>query len=318
MGLQRKSALAAVLILILPVVISARPANPSVRPAAFADMLPLGTRSFDSEDVLRLDLSRKVLSPPALRLDSSLGAPRLEFGGSPEPSRPGGALPVVLSLLIPGAGEIYMGYYKRGAALVLLEVAAWTGYAAYRQKGLDTRTEYEAYADEHWDQSRWLSEHPSGPYFTLGDLEYEGSTGAWEDNLKGKVSDNFFYMPFISRAEDKQHYYENIGKYNWFISGWDDWDATLQPPDYHYLELTDHRTAYRNLRVESNDQLENADRFIYLSIAARTYSLIETIMLARKAGDGGRSGDGGYGSTRFKIESSGWHTTRFTMEYGFK
>jgi hypothetical protein len=281
-------------------------------------MLPLGVKAFDPEEVLRLDLSRKVATPPALRLDGALGAPRLQFESAADPPRPEGFLPVLLSVLVPGAGEIYLGYYKRGAALVLMETAAWTGYAVYRNKGLDTRTAYEQYVNEHWDQTRWLLDHPSGPYLTLEDLEADGNSGEWKSHLKGSVSDNFFYMPFISRAQDKQHYYESVGKYNWFISGWDDWDSTLQPPDYHFLEYTDHRTAYRSMRVQSNNQLEDADRFIYLSIAARAFSLVETIMLVRKANGGGDFEYGSSGRTRFSVQASGWDTTRFTMEYGFR
>lgn len=315
MGICRLTAVTAVLTLLFPLATVAGPVGTAGRHGSFDDLIPLGVASFKSPEVLKIDLSRKVRSAPSLRLDGVRDFSMMAFSGSADRPRKKGYLPVVLSLLVPGAGEIYMGYYKRGAALVLMEAAAWTGYSAYRSKGLDTREKYERYADEHWDIDRWLLEHPSGPYATLAELETEGADGSWKSNLRGIVSSSFFYMPFISRVQDKQHYYENIGKYNWFVSGWDDWDSTLQP-DNSFLETTDNRRTYFSMRVDSNDQLETADRFIYLSLAARTFSLIETILLTRR--DAAEDLSGGAGNTHLSVTSQSWHSSRVTMEYNFR
>ena len=308
----------AVLTLLFPLTVFAGPAGTAAASVSFDDLIPFGIRNFDSQEVLKIDLSQKIQSAPSLRLEGNRGISSMAFTGSSDPPRKKGYLPVLLSLLIPGAGEIYMGYYKRGAALVLMEAAAWTGYSSYRSKGLDTRADYERYADEHWDMDRWLFQHPSGPYATLEALEHEdeGPDGGWEEHLKGLVSTSFFYMPFISRLEDKQHYYENIGKYNWFVSGWDDWDSTLQEPDYHFLEYTDNRSTYFSMRVDSNNQLETADRFIYLSIAARAFSLVEMIMLNRNSDADYLSGSSG--NTHLSVANYSGHTTRIAMEYNFK
>lgn len=316
MGIYRLIAVMAVLTLLFPLTVIADPAGTAGASVSFDDLLPLGIRNFDSHEVLKIDLSRKIQSPPSLYLEGNRGFSEMAFAGSSNAPRSKGYLPVLLSLLVPGAGEIYLGYYKRGAALVLMEAAAWTGYSAYRSKGLDTRADYERYADEHWDMDRWLFQHPSGPYPSLEALETAGSDGSWEDNLTGLVSTSFFYMPFISRLEDKQHYYENIGKYNWFVSGWDDWDSTLQEPDYHFLEYTDNRSTYFSMRVDSNNQLETADRFIYLSIAARAFSLVEMIMLTRNNEPYNLSGS--TGNTHLSVANYSWHTTRITMEYNFR
>lgn len=305
----------AVLTLLFPLTVLAGPIGTAGVQASFDDLIPLGVRNFDSQEVLKIDFSRKVQTPPSLRLDGLRTVSGIAYAGSSNPPRKKGYIPVILSLLVPGAGEIYMGYYKRGAALVLMEAVAWTGYSAYRSKGLDTRTDYERYADEHWDLDRWLFQHPSGPYATLGDLEEEGANGSWQSNLRGNVSSSFFYMPFISRAEDKQHYYENIGKYNWFVSGWDDWDSALQT-DNSFLEYTDNRSTYFSMRVDSNNQLETADRFIYLSIAARAFSLVETILLTRNIDNNDHSD--GTGNAHLTITNKNWHSTRITMEYNFK
>lgn len=276
------------------------------------DIIPLKVSNFRSEEVLRLDLSKKVAYGEVLLLENPPWSPRITFASRSGSDRRRGALPVLLSILVPGAGELYMGYYGRAAGLIALEVAAWTGYAYYRDQGLDTRAEYESFADAHWHMDDFLLKHPSGPYATLSDLEAAGESGDWKNFLRGNVSEKFFYMPFISKAEDKQHYYENIGKYNWFISGWDDWDDTLDSNN-NFREYTDNREIYRSLRVESNDQLERADRFIYLSIAARAFSLVETILLTR----GEAGGEDDY-SLRVDVEPRGWETTRISLECRFK
>lgn len=317
MGLRNSIARAAFILLLFPIAVCAGGTGTGGESVSYNDLIPFGVRTFDSSEVLRLDLSRKVTDAPSLRIDGFTGVAELSAlssDGSGSPRRRG-YVPVILSLLVPGAGEIYMGYYKRGAALVAAEAVAWTGYAVYRDKGLDTRAKYEHYADEHWDINRWLSLHPSGPYATLDELETEGASGAWESNLRGNVSTNFFYMPFISRAQDKQHYYENIGKYNWFVSGWDDWDSSLQT-DNSFIETTANRQKYFSMRVESNDQLEKADRFTYLSIAARAFSLIETILLVRNPDGNGFSSPSG--NTHLSISNPAWHTTRIAMEYNFR
>ena len=45
--------------------------------------------------------------------------------------------PMAYSALIPGLGELTMGYEKRGIALMALDVAAWAGYYVNHNDGLD-------------------------------------------------------------------------------------------------------------------------------------------------------------------------------------
>ena len=131
--------------------------------------------------------------------------------------------PVLYSALVPGLGELTMGYEKRGIALMLLEVAAWSGYFVNHNDGLDERDEYEAFADAHWDYNKWLYDHPCTPSdSTLESVENAGRSSSGSGDWPG-------YIPFVSKEDDKQHYYENLGKYDWYISGWSDWDETEFP-----------------------------------------------------------------------------------------
>jgi hypothetical protein len=127
------------------------------------------------------------------------------------------------------------------------------------------------------------------------------------------------YMPFVSKAEDKQHYYENIGKYDWFISGWEDWhwdpgDPGGKPPPRE----TAMRDTYRSMRKDSNDQLDTADRFIYMSLAARAFSIIETIYLSRSSKGGNPDGSPEVGKGfHLTVTPRGIHSTEIALERSF-
>ena len=197
-------------------------------------------------------------------------------------------LPVLYSLLVPGLGEISMGYYKRGIALVAVEIAAWSGYYVKHQDGMDKRDDYEAFADANWNMQKWIDDHPCSTLppsgRTLEDLETCGQassgSGAWPG-----------YIPYVSKEEDKQHYYENLGKYDWYISGWSDWDPLADP----YKEDTDLRTEYRAMRAESNEALDDANAFVWVSVAARAFSLVETAIIVhnRRGAEPAGAGSGG-------------------------
>lgn len=257
-----------------------RQSCPPPRTFANADALPLVATAYPSTH------AAAVLAP-VIRAEADRGG-RPVLGREDEPSGlwlGGGSsssrdkyLPVLLSLLVPGTGEIYTGHYVRGAALLAAEVAAWTGYVYYHGKGLDSREAYERFADEHWDYQRWYMNHPATATLDPDDRTFEAldSIGRndWTDLWPG-------YHTWHSKEEEKQNYYETIGKYDWFISGWEDWDPDADP----WAHDTDLRTTYRSMRRTSNDQMDKADKFIYLSVAARVVSLVEMVLLTRDGSD---------------------------------
>ncbi len=219
-------------------------------------------------------------------------------------------VPLLLSVLVPGAGELYMGYTWRGIALVSVEVAAWTGYLHYHDQGMDSRASYETYADAHWDTQKWVNDHDyvyPQTGWTIEELEAAGRAASGSGDWPG-------YTPWVSKEEDKQHYYENIGKYDWFISGWSDYDPTADP----LMHDTAVRDQYRAMRRESNDQLDRADTFIYVSIGARVFSIVETILLTRPMRED-RQGEGANeGRLSLRARPRGFSGGEIALEYRFR
>ena len=230
-------------------------------------------------------------------------------------------LPVLYSLIIPGTGEIALGYPYRGIGLVAVEALAWSGYYYYNQKGLDDREAYERFADQHWDFDRWIQQHPA-TYEMVNFAGYSAPVSFDEFDAYGRTQWSQTlpapwwpgYHTWHPKSTEKQNYYENIGKYDWFISGWEDWDLSTRPMD------TDLRTQYRGMRIESNDNLDTAERFIFLSIGARVFSLIETFFLVRSYNQSVETGavhDAEARRYAFTARSTGITSGEFALEFRF-
>jgi hypothetical protein len=218
--------------------------------------------------------------------------------------------PLFYSTLVPGLGELTMGYEKRGIALMAAEVVAWTGYIKNHNDGMDERAAYEHYADVHWSESKWISDFPNlcnNPQ-TVQDIEECGQassgSGAWPG-----------YIPYVPKDVDKQHYYENLGKYDWYISGWDDWSPLTDP----YKHQTDNRTTYREMRRESNQSLDHADNFLWVSVAARAFSIAETaIIIHGKRNDASGGASGGGSPVSLNVRPRGKTGGEVALEVNFK
>ncbi len=223
------------LIIILLVSLAVVPRESGAGPAADApalppadvragDVLPLTVPAYASVADARTpvpSIRDRSDSPGSIVLARS--AEPLAFSAAEDENGTGSSyLPVLFSFLVPGTGELYLGHYVRGGLLLGAEITAWVGYAHYHNEGLDKRAEYEAYADAHWDYDRWIDDHLATEGLVDPTFEELDSIGRnhW-DQWPG-------YHTWHSKEEEKQNYYENIGKYDWFISGWEDWDGISQ------------------------------------------------------------------------------------------
>jgi hypothetical protein len=152
------------------------------------------------------------------------------------------------SLILPGLGQLYTGSKLKAAVFFGLEVLGWVGYVNYRNQGDDMTDQYEAYADQHWiEQSYWDS------------LQSVRSIDKWQD---GEVFPH--HLPYKVEGTDtvgnrNHEYYENVGKYDQFIWGWDDLTQVgtgASQPEGNYS--TNNRKTYVEMREDANNQYDNA------------------------------------------------------------
>jgi hypothetical protein len=240
-------------------------------------------RGFDLESYR----SRETLSMDGKRLDSPLVS-RSEVlapaGVSRSAMRPGGkkkmAISVLASALLPGLGELYLyidsgekAALYRAPVFMALDAYLWYGYKDNYDKGKDFKADYEAYADAHWSEARFLQQHP----VCIG----LGGCDDWEMyNEAGPQQKDFFFI-YIPRELDREEYYENCGKYDAFAFGWDDWDDTGWDYTYETFQpWTPHRTEYWHIRDESDKYLVRADQHIMMAIINRVVSMLDSAWLA--------------------------------------
>ncbi len=204
-------------------------------------------------------------------------------------------LTMLASAILPGSGEAIMGY-KRGYAMMALDIFAWTQVSKYHNDGEDLATAYYDYADAHYTDARLVEGY--NPAST--DLEREGQGAIYFPGY-GPVTDEseLVNLPlYVTVEDDRREYYENLGKWDQFIFGWDDYTrASVDHPEYDYeptMTISDlrqpwvsrNRDTYREMRTASNDAYKSRDRWMYVNIGLRVFSVLQVAYLQGLLGGG--------------------------------
>jgi hypothetical protein len=151
----------------------------------------------------------------------------------------------IFSLLIPGAGELYTGEYLKAGIFVALEAAVVGTAIVYDNKGNKKTNEFQDYADAYKNPEHNWSVVRYAEWLVL----YEGA-----DRNKIIISEDPNIPPWervnwkeLNSAETGSHhlpphgeqqYYELIGKYHQYSSGWNDFigggNKEIISPNYHF------------------------------------------------------------------------------------
>ena len=176
--------------------------------------------------------------------------------------------PMLKSFILPGWGQLSKNDPLWKPILFFsMESIAISSHFHFIKKSDVFRNDFETYADLHWDLKRWyentkiifpdrwsdiiIGTHKlglkiNGEYFNTNKLEILSKQYQWSD---------------IQVVRDRD-FYENIGKYDQFVGGWDDdFDNPFDSKGNWYSEkkgdvesviLTKKKNYYRNLRFKSN------------------------------------------------------------------
>ncbi len=186
-------------------------------------------------------------------------------------SKKSAVLAGILSGIMPGAGEVYVGgttnYIKAGAFLLIEAVSIYYDIS-YNKRG-DAQTNYfQNFADQHWSvvkYAEWINANTSGPKIPINP---NTSLPPWQRvdwNALNMAEDSIGAVGFTHHLSPhgEQQFYELIGKYPQYARGWDDY-VTTSNPDYH-SPLFD---FYAHERGYANDLYKIASRgaaFIYVN-----------------------------------------------------
>ncbi len=166
----------------------------------------------------------------------------------------------ILSLVVPGAGDIYAGNYIMAAVFATAEAALWVVHFNYMAKGDDQTALYESFADQHWNVvkytdwlNKWGREFPGGEDTEIIYVNPDESLPPWERvdwDAMNRVEDAIIeFSHKLPRRPDGQ-YYEQIGKYPQYNHGWDD---QLSDTKEYFSNLSPRFLEYAAMRGDAND-----------------------------------------------------------------
>jgi hypothetical protein len=217
---------------------------------------------------------------------------------APATERKSPILAAGLSLVVPGAGEFYSGTYWKAALFLAAEAAMWSLAYYYNKRGDRGTNDFNAFADAHWNVVRYIT-------YTLKNLVPSGSqyqlwkTGApppsnvqdpWDyvnwselnrmEHDVSATSEGSFYSHTLPVHGDQQ-YYEEIGKYEQFNSGWDDVNPNL-PPDYATIKANESANAlsYTYQRAQANGFYTKAATFVAVALVNHLVSAVDAALSA--------------------------------------
>lgn len=200
-------------------------------------------------------------------------------GRSVKEKSPGKAF--LLSALIPGLGEWYAGGKTRSAVFLGVEAVLLGLYLNWQGKGKDIEKEFRATAREEWSPGDYLTWRNS----TIA--RNSSITHAMPCSLEVEVAG----LEGLSdcNAKDKQQYYELIGKYDQFVSGWSDVKEIstgnlVQPTQVDSAEnyKSQLRFTYEDRRNDSNKFLKRASSLAGVILINHAFSAIDAARLARR------------------------------------
>ncbi len=194
-----------------------------------------------------------------------------------------------LSLLLPGAGEIYDESYWKSALFLAVEAGAWILAYSWDKQGDRQTDSFQDFANAHWSvvqYAQFAQDKLTDPKVTYKWLK-PGTEGQapWDrvdwNELNRMERDIAGYYSHTLPPHGDQQYYEEIGKYPQYNQGWNDANLSLSP-DYATVKgnLTPNDLFYALERGKANTYYEHATLFVSVAIINHLVSSIDAALSA--------------------------------------
>ncbi|MBN1632784.1 MAG: hypothetical protein JW917_01305 [Ignavibacteria bacterium] len=163
-------------------------------------------------------------------------------------------LAAALSVVVPGAGQFYAKSFVKSAVFLGLEAGLWITYAIFQKKGDNQTNFYRKYADDNWSVRKYAE------WLKTEGFSGSGSIDPGIENLEilrmqiNACEDSAGFSHKLPPYGDQQ-YYEVIGKYQNYVSGWSEATGVtknnyqsykLAQVDYYMNERELANTYYNN------------------------------------------------------------------------
>ncbi len=206
-----------------------------------------------------------------------------------------------LSALVPGAGQYYTeAPWWRTLLYSTVEVAGWTLFGVYTAKGNQATTDFENFADTHWDVVRYISWIADNyQQWSNADVDKQKAAEAlaaiyrtddpgipsWArvdfnqlNKLERSISGGFSHT--LPEHGDQQ-YYEQIGKYIQYRAGWDDHILSGDTTVFNPSRVTQRNRDYVASRERANALLGYAGTALWVVAMNHMVSAVDALLEAR-------------------------------------
>jgi hypothetical protein len=178
------------------------------------------------------------------------------------------ALGIALSAVLPGAGQWYAENKGMAVMYLSLEAVGIAGTLYFNHQGELGIEHYENYADQHWSVEKWVDN-----YNPVSDASTHTAT-VYVDNRSYSPQIENDYNAMMADIQDgyqqlrivrDYHFYENIGKYEQFKAGWDDWSPGTEDPGDPLAGIpplySENQSSYAQMRRDANQLLKISGYF---------------------------------------------------------
>ena len=219
--------------------------------------------------------------------------------------------PLLMSLILPGAGQFYnKSPLLRTATFLSVEIGSIAAYFHYDNQASQYRNDYKAYADKNWALADWVynrfnptsQSYDSKIWTNFHALRSLIGTHHLTLYLTGDLADEFGQYPSSDSLETHpewldsgnilivkdRHFYENIGKYDQFLGGWTDarndwyWEEKDVGDSIEIVIKTPIKEDYLDQRELSNKMLTLAKYSLTTLLFNHVISGLEAVWTSQK------------------------------------
>lgn len=208
----------------------------------------------------------------------------------------------VLSLVVPGLGQVYNGNKIRAVAFFGAEVAAWSLNRKWDSDGDRHTDEFQKFSRDFWSRSRYEDTYLQNVYGIPNDLADMNFNG-WFGELSHRLD-----------STETQQFFELQGKYDQYAWGWDDAVLNGQTIDSIQFDSTNailgpgstpfsaHRFEYEGKRHDANNSYEKANKMVAAAMINHLFSSFEAYFTAKAYNRGLRGGFGEFSGIKVRPE----------------
>lgn len=228
--------------------------------------------SFGNYDNIDKNNSMQIIKEKILEKESEAGISKSLSLNVDSSKLKSPILGATMSAIIPGAGQIYSKSFIKSAVFLAVEAGLWITYAVFQGKGNDQTTSYENYAKQNWNMrkyAQWLKDQS----FQRAD-QINMSSDDYTLRLQINYCEEINFSHQLPPPGEQQ-YYEVIGKYQNYVTGWSTADVTVINKNNYGTTKLSQVSFYMDERQKANDYYNNGTTTLMVVVLNHLVSAVD-------------------------------------------